>query len=99
MICPKCKVKLNNDSKYCPKCGEVFKSNDVRNYSELFNSELLSIYYPNKDIKVKVWGISLLYMFFSYFYAIYKKMYACAFYTIIALLVINYFVPRFSTIE
>lgn len=98
MICQKCNAKLKNGSKYCPKCGEVFKSNDVNYYSELFNAKLLEIYYPNKDVKLKIWGISFLYMIFTYFYAICKRMYLCALYSIISLLFLIHFIPRFMTI-
>lgn len=95
MICPKCNTKLENNSKYCPKCGEVFKSNDVELYSSLFNAKLLEIYYPNKDIRVKIWGISLLYALFSFFYAVYKRMYRVAIISIIVLYIPMFLIPRF----
>ncbi len=96
MICPKCNSKIKKDSKYCPRCGELFESNDVFKYSEIYNSRFLEIYYPNKSERIKVNGVSLLYMFFTYFYAIYHRMYKCAFYTIVALLIFFKLMPNFD---
>lgn len=95
MICPKCNSKLIDDSKYCPICGEIFEKGDVKKYSEVHDTELMEIYYPNKDKKFKIWGVSLRYAFFTYIYAIYKKMYLCATISIAALLYWWYMVPRF----
>ena len=96
MLCPKCKVKLENGSKYCPKCGELFKSSDVETYSSIFNAELLEIYYPYKNKPVKVWGISILYALFTFFYAVYKKMYKCAIITVLIFYVSIFLIPRFE---
>lgn len=96
MICPKCKVKLNDDSKYCPKCGELFEMEDVKKYSKIFETELLEVYYPNKSYKLKWYGVSLLYALFTYFYAIYRKMYRCAILTILSIIIWIYFLPRFE---
>ncbi len=96
MICPKCNNKIKNDSKFCPRCGELFESNDIEKFSEIYNLELLKVYYPNKGERIKVNGISLLYMIFNYFYAIYCKMYKCAFYSIISLLIFLKLMPNFE---
>lgn len=96
MICPKCNNKIQNDSKFCPRCGELFESNDIDKFSEIYNLELLNVYYPNKGERIKVNGISLLYLIFNYFYAIYCKMYKCAFYSIISLLIFLKLMPNFE---
>ncbi len=85
MICPKCESKLSNNVKYCPRCGYLFSSNDVNLFSEIHNAKLLEIYYPNKDKKINT-KFSLPYLLFSYFYAIYMKMYKCAVITVFSLL-------------
>lgn len=95
MICPKCKKKINNDSKFCPRCGELFDKGEVEKYSDIYNVDYLSIYYPAKSRRVKIWGVSLRYMFFTYFYAIYEKMYLCALLSIIGLLYWWFIIPRF----
>ncbi len=95
MICPGCNRKISNDSKYCPRCGKVFDRGDVKKYSDIFETDLLEVYYPPKDKKVKIWGVSLRYAFFTYLYAIYEKMYFCATISIINLLYWWYAVPRF----
>lgn len=83
MICPKCESKLKNDVKYCPRCGYLFNSNDVNFYSEVFNTKLLDVYYPNKSKRVYS-NISIPYLLFGYFYAAYMKMYKCAIVTFFA---------------
>ena len=98
MICPKCNVKLNDNSKYCPKCGELFEMEDVKKYSKIFETELLEVYYPNKSYRLKWWGVSLRYALYTYFYAIYHKMYRCAFFTILAFALWLYISPRFVLI-
>ena len=95
MICPKCKSKINNDLKCCPRCGELFKANDIDLFTEIYNLKLLEVYYPNKGEKIKVNGISLLYMFFTYFHAIANRMYKCAASSIIAILIFNKIFPNF----
>lgn len=80
MICPKCESKLKNDVKYCPRCGYLFNSNDVNFYSEVFNTKLVDIYYPDKSKRIYS-NISIPYLLFGYFYAAYMKMYKCAFIT------------------
>ena len=95
MICSKCKSKLENGSKYCPRCGELFKSNDVETYSSIFNADLLEIYYPYKK-NLKVWGISIFYALFTYFYAVYKRMYRCAIISALVFYVSIFLIPRFE---
>lgn len=82
MICPNCKIKLKEELKYCPRCGIIFKSDDVEKYSKDFESDLLNMYlYKN----IRNDGIpSFKYLLFNYHYAIYKKMYKTAIYLIIS---------------
>ena len=98
MICPKCKAKLNDESKYCPKCGELFEIEDVKTFSKLFETELLEVYYPNKSYRLKWWGVSLKYALFTYFYAIYNKMYRCAILTILSIFMWLFLPSRFTYI-
>ena len=95
MICPKCKKKINNDSKFCPRCGEIFEKGDIKRYSEIYNLDFLSIYYPNKSKRINTGIVSLKYALFTYIYAIYQKMYSCAILTIIGILYWWLMVPRF----
>ena len=95
MICPSCNKKINNDSKYCPRCGYLFEKGDVKKFEEIYNTDYLSIYYPNKSRRFKVWGVSLRYAFFTYIYAIYERMYLCAALSIIGLIYWWYMIPRF----
>lgn len=78
MNCPKCNVNLSDESKYCPRCGLLFESNDVKKYSSLFNVDFLEIYFPFKELKFHIDRVSIGYALFTYFYAIYKKMYGIA---------------------
>jgi hypothetical protein len=78
MKCPKCNVSLSKNSKYCPRCGLLFESNDVKKYSGAFNTDFMEIYFPNKELKFHIDRVSLGYALFTYFYAIYKKMYEIA---------------------
>lgn len=96
MECPKCKSKLSNDSRFCPRCGEIFEANDINMFSEIYNLKFLEIYYPNKSDRVKIKGVSLMYLFFTYFYAIYKRMYKCAVFSIISLITFFYLLPNFE---
>ena len=54
MECPKCKSKLSNDSRFCPRCGEIFEANDINMFSEIYNLKFLEIYYPNKSDRLKI---------------------------------------------
>lgn len=95
MICPNCKVKLSENSKYCPRCGILFQSDDVEKYSESYNGDLLEIYFPNKEIGIHLDRISLGYMFFGGFYAIYKKMYYVGIISISSVLMFIYIYINF----
>lgn len=96
MICPKCNVKLSNESKYCPRCGTLFESDDVKKYSEAFNTDFMEIYFPNKELKFHIDRVSIGYALFTYFYAIYKKMYKVA---IISFLLQLFLVKGFEIIS
>jgi len=85
MKCPKCNASYKSELKCCPKCGYLFNSDDVKKYSDLFNSDLLEVYYPIES-KTKERRYSLYYAFFTFYYAIYKRMYECAIYTILGFL-------------
>ncbi len=78
MICPNCNVTISKYSKYCPRCGILFESNDVENYSKSFNNKYMEIYFPNKEIKFHIDRVSIFYALFTSFYALYKKMYGIA---------------------
>ena len=96
MICPKCQVKLSNESKYCPRCGLLFESDDVKKYSEAFNTDFIEIYFPNKELKFHIDRVSIGYALFTYIYAIYKKMYKVA---IISFLLQLFLVKGFEIIS
>lgn len=78
MKCPNCNVTLPKDSKYCPRCGLLFDSDDVKKFSEIFNTDFLDIYFPNKKVIFHIDRLSIGYALFTYLYAIYKKMYKIA---------------------
>ena len=78
MNCPNCKVAIAKGSKYCPSCGLLFESDDVKKYTEIYNTDFMEIYFPNKELKFHIDRISVGYLLFTYFYAIYKKMYKIA---------------------
>lgn len=72
MICPKCRVKIADSDKYCPRCGEVFDHSDLTKLGNNLENNLLNIY------SNKIWGrlnISVGYLLFNFWYALYKKMY------------------------
>lgn len=72
MICPKCRVKIADSDKYCPRCGEILDHSDLERLGNKLENDLLNIY------SNKIWGrlnISVGYLFFNIFYALYKKMY------------------------
>ena len=72
MKCPKCRVNLSLVDKYCPRCGEIFDSDDVEKLGSTLENDLLNIYTN------KICGrlnFSLGYLLFNFFYALYKKMY------------------------
>ena len=72
MICPKCRVNIADGDKYCPRCGEVFDHSDLNKLGNNLENNLLNIY------SNKIWGrlnISVGYLLFNFWYALYKKMY------------------------
>ena len=72
MICPKCRVNIADGDKYCPRCGEVFDHSDLERLGNKLENNLLNIY------SNKIWGrlnISVGYLLFNFWYALYKKMY------------------------
>ncbi len=90
MKCPNCNVSVLDNSKYCPRCGILFDSDDVKKYTEMFDIDLLEIYFPNKKLKFHVDRLSLPYMLFTYHYASYKKMYKEALYSFITQVLIYF---------
>ena len=95
MKCPKCNTEYKTNLKFCPKCGEVFESNDIQMFSDIYNLELLEYYYPNKEEKIYTKRICHKFMLLGFIYAIYKRMYnhafAFMFLFAIGLLVLYYF--------
>lgn len=75
MICPSCHVNLTKGSKYCPRCGLLFQSDDVEKYTKMFDRDLLEIYFPNNSVGIHFNRISIWYLLFGPLYALYKKMY------------------------
>lgn len=98
MICPNCKVKLTNGSKYCPRCGILFKSDDVERYTKMYNVDLLEMYFKENKVGIHIENISLWYLLFNGFYAMYKKMYSVGIISIISSLVF-YFLVASNSIE
>lgn len=80
MICPKCKVNLNNDCKFCPRCGELFYSEDVDFKLNKFNLEnkLLEVYFPPSKIQFNFYNISFGFLIGNFLYAFLKKVYDVA---------------------
>lgn len=82
MICTKCKRKLVDTSKYCPRCGYLFPSNDVKKFSYGIDEGLMNYYI--KDYRINsFFGINLFYFFSSFYYAFLKKMYTVGVYSFI----------------
>ena len=75
MYCPNCKVHLVKGSKYCPRCGLLFQSDDVLKYTKMFDRDLLEMYFPNNSVGIHFNRISIWYLIFGPFYTLYKKMY------------------------
>lgn len=84
MKCFNCGVTLDNNSKYCPRCGTLFtKEKDVILYSDREDIKYLSIYYSSGRKRVYFYNISLGYLFFSFLYAFYKKLYIEGIYSLL----------------
>lgn len=91
MICNRCKRKLVNNSKYCPRCGYLFPSCDVEKYSYGVNEELIGYYVKDKRI-ISIFGFSPYYFLFSFVYAFLKKQYKIGIYSFICDFLIIYLI-------
>lgn len=72
MKCFNCKAKVSNADKYCPRCGTLFDNGDVERLGDTLENNLLNIYVSKKRFNS---NISLGYLIFNFWYALYKKMY------------------------
>lgn len=93
MKCCKCGVNISNVDKYCPRCGTIFDNGDVERISDTVENQLLNIY------RNKMWSgsnISLGYLIFSFWYAIYKRMYIEAVIGALADTIIFFLLIRFK---
>lgn len=72
MKCVNCKVNVSNSDKYCPRCGTLFNNGDVERLVDTLENNLLNIYVSKKRFNS---NISLGYLIFNFWYALYKKMY------------------------
>ena len=45
MICPKCRVKIADRDKYCPRCGEILDHSDLEKLGNNLENKLLDIYF------------------------------------------------------
>ena len=73
MKCRKCHVSISDVDKYCPRCGELFDNGDVEKIGDTLESSLLNIY--QRKILGNSSNISIGYLLFNFWYALYKKMY------------------------
>lgn len=71
--CHNCGVKLSSNSKYCPRCGTILSNKDIELLGNKLENELLQIYI--KERKVNFYNISFEFLFLTFLYAFYKKMY------------------------
>ena len=93
MKCPKCIMSYkNNDVEYCPRCGYYFKVNDKEFVEEPLHSKMVGVYYPDEEVNKRNYNIW--FALFSFFYAVYKRMYNCALYTYIAFFISMYLLPK-----
>lgn len=81
MKCIKCGVSISNVDKYCPRCGTLFDNKDVEKHCDTVENNLLNIYLSKKRFNS---NISLGYLIFNFCYALYKKMYLEAVFSVIA---------------
>ena len=72
MKCFKCGVTISDADKYCPRCGTLFNNGDVEKHGDTLENRLLNIYLRKKRLNS---NISLGYLIFNFWYALYKKMY------------------------
>lgn len=72
MKCYKCNANISDTCKYCPRCDTLFDNDDVEHIANSLESQLLNIYFN------KMWyrsNISVGYLLFNFWYALYRKMY------------------------
>ena len=81
MECFKCKAKVSNVDKYCPRCGTVFDNGDVETFGGTLDNQLLNIYLNKKRFNA---NFSIGYLIFNFLYALYKKMYLDAAFAVLA---------------
>ena len=94
MKCPKCNATYKSEVKNCPKCGYLFDSSDVEKFSNLFNTDLLEVYYPNKEEEKEEREYSIYYAFLTIFYAVYKRMYRCAILSALGFMIFIRYFPQ-----
>lgn len=75
MKCSNCGANLMVESKYCPRCGTLFPSDDVKKNVNELELYLLGYYIKDKKINFNLYNMSLGYILFNFVYAFYKKMY------------------------
>ena len=97
MKCPICGATYSDkDIEYCPRCGHYFKIDDKSFTEDPLQSKMLSVYYPDKEINKKDYNIW--FIMFSFFYAVYKRMYKCAIYTYLAFFIAMDLLPKAENI-
>lgn len=90
MVCPNYKTVLKNESKYCPRCGMIFESDDVYKHSKDFEADYLERYL---DGNIRRDGIpSFKYFIFGFYYAIYKRMYKTSIFLFLAFIILITFI-------
>lgn len=72
MKCFNCKVNISDADKYCPRCGTLFDNGDVEKFGDTLENQLINIYTGKRKLNS---NISLGYLIFNFWYALYKKMY------------------------
>ena len=75
MKCPNCKVKLQKNSKYCPRCGYIFDKDSVTSVSEeLSVDNYMGYYVKGFDNGKGLKKFSLSYFLFPFGIPLYYKM-------------------------
>lgn len=92
MKCFNCKANISNADKCCPRCGTLFDNGDVERLGDTLENKLLNIYVSKKRFNS---NISLGYLIFNFWYALYKKMYFEAIfgaiaYSVLILMIMNW---------
>ncbi|MBQ7136626.1 MAG: hypothetical protein IJO43_01460 [Bacilli bacterium] len=72
MKCFNCKNTISDVDRYCPRCGVVFKDEEIERIGNTIENQLLHIYLSKKRFND---NYSLGYLIFNFWYALYKKMY------------------------